>query len=454
MVVMKNGKSLLLLLALAVQFGCVDSERQQASGDGTIRALGASSNAPDLAFRLGELVIDVAAFREVSAVARFDDLDYEVNFDYVFVGETELTRLITVPFTLVKDMDHLFIYTGTLAAPATILWQRPIRVWEGTETVMQIEFGHLSPQLGAVDVYLANPGTAPVLGGARATLTNGNHSAALELDAGDYELILTTSGDPADVLFTSTAFSFIAATSYLAVAFDGDPSVTSPISVQILRETGASTALINVATPPTLRAFHTAFGTEAFDLYRDSDFSAPLIANVANNALSLAVDVPSDSALYTFTPVGNIGATLFEEVFSVIEGGHRTRFLLGETAELSTILLNDDFRSLEDSAKFRVVQTSFNQQAVDFYVVEAGTDIADSTPRYFSLGFQTSSGYDFLIANSYELYATTTGTTDILVGPIAVDIADGDVVHFALVDTADPNVLELIEYDHRTLAGP
>ena len=454
MVVMNRSLLTLLILILAGLSGCAESERQQATGRGTIRALNASPTAPNLGFLLEERVVGIAEFKNITVAVLFDDLDYNANFDYQFTGELLVTRLATVPFKLVADMDHLFIYTGTLAAPATILWQRPLRVWDGTETVMEIEFGHLSPQLGEVDVYFAVPGTLPVAGESLATLSNGNHSAALELVAGEYDLILTSSGDPADILYSSTTFTYLPSTSYLATVFDGDPSLTSPISVGLFLQSGASVELLNADVLPTLRTFHGAFGTEAFDLYRDSDFSAPLIANVANNEVSVSVEVPEADATYTFTPVGNIGATLHEEDLTVTAGRHNTRFLLGEVADLATTPLVDDFRWLEDSTKLRVMHAAFNQQTVNIFVVKTGVDIAERLPQFFSVNYQLSTGYATFAADSYELYATTVGTRDVLAGPFAVDFTNGDVVHFALVDTADPNVIEFIKYDHRSATAP
>jgi hypothetical protein len=444
----------LLILILAGLSGCAESERQQATGRGTIRALNASPTAPNLGFLLEERVVGVAQFKNITVSVVFDDLDYIANFDYQFTGELQVTRLASVPFKLDKDTDHLFIYTGTLAAPATLLWQRPSRVWDGTETIMAIEFGHLSPQLGEVDVYFSAPGTLPVAGESLATLSNGNHSIPFEISAGDYELILTSSGNPGDILYTSNTTTYLSSINYLASIFDGDPSLTSPISVGLFLESGASVELTDANVPPTLRTFHAAFGTEAFDLFRDSDFSAPLIANVANNEASPTIDVPEAEATYTFTPVGNVGATLHEEDFAVTSGRHNTRILLGEVADLATTPLVDDFRWLEDSTRLRVMHAAFNQQTVNIFVVKTGVDIAERLPQFFSVNYQLSTGYANFAADSYELYATTVGTRDVLAGPFAVDFTNGDVVHFALVDTADPNVVEFIKYDHRSASAP
>ena len=445
---MKISKTLFLLLVTLTALGCVESSQQDPTGKGNIRGLNAAVAAPQIAFQIGERLLEFPGYKQATTAAPFDDTEFILNFDYQFSGDPEPTRLTSVTFRLVKDNDYLFIFTGSLAAPDSILWERPLRAWDGTETVMQVRFGHLSPQLGEVDVYFTTPGTVPVLGEARATLTNGNRSDAVELAAGDYEFFITSRDNPADILFASPAVSYQAATDFLLAIFDPDPSITSPISVRIVTENGGSTELPNNLAPPTLRVIHTAFGTEAFDLYRDNDFSAPLIANVANGEVSAAVETAFDPSTYTFTPVGNIAAVLHEENFGLADGLRTSRFLLGAAGSLETLLVIDDFRSVDDSAKLRLIQAANDQQFVDIYIVEHGVDIADSLPLFPNIFFLGNTGYVPFPDNTYEMYATLPGVKDVVAGPLAFSVVEGDVVHFMLVDTVDPNVLELVKYEH------
>ena len=166
-------RTFFLLLIALTGLGCAESTRPVANGNGNIRALNAAVTTPDIAFLLEERVIGLSRFKESTAIRQFDGLPYTANFDYQFFGDLTATRLASVPFELVNDTEYLFIFTGSLSAPGTLTWENPRRAWDGTESVIEIRFGHLSPQLGEVDMYFAAPGTVPVLGEARATLAYG-----------------------------------------------------------------------------------------------------------------------------------------------------------------------------------------------------------------------------------------------------------------------------------------
>ena len=440
-----------LLVTMAV-LGCAESSRPVPTGKGNIRGLNSAVAAPDLAFLIEERVIGLTPYKESSIVRELDDLDYFVNFDHRFVGDLESTRLLSVPFTLVKDMDYLFIFTGTIAAPASLTWENPIREWDGTETVMEIEFGHLSPLLGEVDMYFAASGTVPMLGEAVATLANGNRSATIDLEAGDYEFIITAKDNPANILYTSVVITYLPQTEYLLAAFDPDPSITSNISVRAIRRGGVSVELVDASSLPTLRLFHASLDTGPVDLYRDSDFATPWIANTSYAEASAEVDTPSEEVTWTFTDAGNVGSILHEQDFAIRDGRRSTRFLIGGSLVLATVLTNDDIRPLDDSAKVRFIQTSVNQLRVDIYMVDAGTDIDEAVPRLFNLATPGNSNYINVLDKDFDVYLTVPITKDILAGPIALTTALGDVVHFAIVDNVDPNVVDLVKYEHLTAA--
>ena len=119
---------------------------------------------------------------------------------------------------------------------------------------------------------------------------------------------------------------------------------------------------------------------------------------------------------------------------------------------LATVLTNDDIRPLDDSAKVRFIQTSINQPRVDIYMVDAGTDIEEAVPRLFNLVTPGNSNYINVLDKDFDVYLTVPITKDILAGPIALTTALGDVVHFAIVDNVDPNVVDLVKYEHLTAA--
>ncbi len=436
-------------VALAVA-GCSSSERDEATGKGSIRALNAAVNSPEIAFLLEERPLNSVQFKQGTAPTEFDDLAYIANFEYRIIGADSPTRLASVPFEIEVDNDYLFVFTGSISSPNAFVWDRPQRDFDPAETVFEIEFGHLS-QLGEFDLYFAVSGTPPAAGQAIATLTNGNRSSMFEFESGNYVLTLTEPGMPATVIFESSPFNYLPRVSHLAASFDADASSTSPVSMGIITATGQSVELVNSATMPTLRTFHAAFGTGNVDLFRDNDFSAPVIPDTAFGEVSQPVSVSSANANHSFTEAANVGNILLEEEFSVPTQLRVTNFLLDQPSALQALRVIDDFRAIDVFAKFRIIQSSINQAGVDIYLVEQGVDIANENPLFSNLPSVANSNYLSARADVYEMYLTTPATKDILAGPQVVQLANGDVVHFAILDTVDPNVLSIVEYDHTSL---
>jgi len=445
---MKYRLLLLALLGVLLASACSpESSRPKATGKGYIRVINAAVSAPNISFLLEERRLDSVPFKAITTSNPFDDLEYSVNFDYRFVNDVDATRLVSVPFKLNANNDHLFVFTGTLSAPSAFLRERPRRDWAGTETTMEIEIAHLSPQLGAVDVYFAPPGTAPALGNALATVSNGNITAPVEIEAATFVVTVTSPDNPADVLFESSGLGYAAAGSYIVALFDGDPSIPSPFSINVLTENGSSQELENVLAPQTLRLFHASADTVATDVYRGGDFTAPVISNTAFGSASPAVPSPAATTGYTFTEAGNVGNIVLEEDIAVTAGRRVTRFLVGQQANVSTVPTIDDLRPREDVARLRIFQGSLNHTTTDIYVLPAGTAVSDGFPRFFSQLFTSVTNYVELGPGSYDVYATAPGEKTVYVGPVSVNLVVGDIVQFALIDTADPAVLQLVAYD-------
>lgn len=445
------NKLVAIMVAAVLIAGCAESTRPAATGKGTIRGISASSTSPGIAMLLEERLHTIANFKGASTVARWDDFEYNVNFDYQFTGELLATRLLTVPFKMEADNDHLFIFTGTIYQPASLLWTNANKVWESTDTTFQAWFGNLSPILqdlhGDVDIYFGLTGTLPVLGEQRATLANGNRSPFFDVEAGEYELTITSKDNPTDILYQSAGLEFGAAANYLFAVFDPDPAITSPVALRVIQPGGSSVEIPDVDSEPTLRVLHLAQGTVDVDLYRDADVT-PWIAGATFGVPTPQSPTPSNSVPYTFTEADNVGAPLLTEEYGISPGVRLTRFLTGDPATLITAPLIDNIRNVDDTVRIRIYQASVNQDVVDMYLVAPGTIIGDVGARFFAVPYRANTGYLNLAAADYQLYATPFNDKTVLAGPFDFTGAAGDVIHFALADTADPNVLEWVKYDH------
>ncbi len=430
-------------LAAAMLGGCAETSLPEATGKGTINMINAMPASPSVAFLIEERVLGGVAYKVAHGAQSFDDLTYNFNFEYIVPGDTAPIRTATVFLDVVADNEYTFVLTGSVTAPDVTLWERPQRDWSGTETVFEAAIAHLSPALGDVDLYFATTGTAPVLGEERAKLSFGERLPEIDLEAGEYEFIITARDDPAMILYQSGPVNYSARVSYTLTIFDADASITGNISVRSISTLGLSSELPDANTMPTLRTLHAAFGTENIDIYRDNDFTTAIFSNLAFGETTLDLEVPDGAVDYTYTAVGNPGA-IINDLNQLIPAGRRvSAFLIGLQGGESRITLTDDRRSVETHAKLRLIQAAANFDTMDLYLVDAGTDIADVDPLAANLTFAFVSDFGPTIPGNYDLILTLPGEKTLIAGPIPLDLVNGDVVELLIIDTVDPMIADV-----------
>ena len=434
-------------LAAAMLGGCAETSLPEATGKGTINMINAMPASPSVAFLIEERILGGVAYKVAHGAQSFDDLPYNFNFEYLVPGNTTPIRTATVFLDVVADNEYTFVLTGSVTAPDVTLWERPQRDWDGTETVFEAAIAHLSPALDDVDdvdVYFATTGTAPVLGEERAKLSFGERLPEIDLEAGEYEFIITARNDPAMILYQSGPVTYSARVSYTLTIFDADASITGNISVRSISTLGLSSELPDVNSMPTVRTVHAAFGTENIDIYGDDDFTATIFSNLGFGEMTGDLPLPAGTVNYTYTAVGNPGVIIDEELLVMSQGQRISSFLAGlPGTDLLRIVLVDNRRSIETHAKLRLIQAAANFDTMDLYLVDAGTDIADVNPFAAGLTFAFVSDFGPTIPNNYDLILTLPGEKTLIAGPIPLDLVNGDVVELLIIDTVDPMIADV-----------
>lgn len=438
---MTRHLTLPIVLAVALLGGCSETSLPKATGKGSINAINAMPASPSVGFLIEERLLGSIDYKQELGAFPFDDLSYNFNFDFLFPGDSKVTRIATQFIDVVADTDYTLLLTGSINAPVLTMWELAEREWSGTETVFEVAFAHLSATLGDVDVYLLPTGTAPVLGEERAKIAFGDRNSEVDLEEGQYQIIVTVRDDPATIIYQSYDTFFAARTSYTLALFDADPSITGNISVRSLTRAGVAVELPDANFPPTLNTIHAAFGTENIDIYADEDFTAPIFSDLGFGESTGNLAVNDGVALYTYTPVGNPGVIINEESQLVPRGGRIATVLAGlPGSNLDRIILTEKLRSLETHAKLRLVHAAANFPMLDLYLVDAGTDITDILPTIPDMPFAFASDFQAQAAGSYDLILTLPDEKDPIAPVLALDLAEGDVVSALIMDTVDPAV--------------
>ena len=445
-----------LLLAIpviaAIAGGCTESSRPQATGEGSVRGIHAIVDAPEINFLIEERSLGGIQYKQGTGFADYDDLEYTFNFDSLPIAGQTVRRLASQFIDFQADTEYTLVITGSMANPSIMSWEAPERVWEESETVFEMDFVHLSPLLGQVDVYFAETGTMPVDGNQVATMQNGDRVDYREFPAGDYEIIVTAPNDPGNVLFQSINLPAPGANRVTLALYDVDPTITSDVAVALINNAGNATTIPDVNHPSRLRLFHARFGADNVEAYFDSDFDNVVFPDVEFGELTLYADAVETPTLMTLTDVGDPASTVVESNIVLLQNSRSTILFGGPDEALTLKRLRDEGRPLSTFPIARVSSMVASFSQIDIYVLEPGTPIDDQVgPAIFGLVGAADTGYLPLQAGMLELTATISLQKTIVSESLLIDVSAGEVLDIVVLDTADPDMVELRVLDSNQL---
>jgi hypothetical protein len=437
------------ILAVTVAIaGCSESSRAVATGKGSVRGINAIASAPEVNFLIEERSVGGADYKQVAGFNEYDDLEYTFNFDTIAFGDQPARRLASQLVNVQADTAYTFVLTGSIANPAITLWESPERDWQDTETVFEIDFVHLSPLLGQVDVYFAEAGTVPVHGNQIATMQNGDRIPYREFPAATYEFIVTAPADPGTIMFQSSGLIAAGASRVTLALFDVDPTITAEIAAVLINDSGLAAPLPDVNHPSHLRMMNARFNGDNVDAYFDADFDNIVFSDIQYAELSPYADVPGEGAVMTLTDVGDPGSTVFEAPVSAPANSRVTALYGGPDGTIIYKFLLDNARPVSTYPLARISNMVTNIALVDIYLLAPGTPVNDDViPTVFGMGGATDTGFLPLETGALELTVTLNGDKTAISTPLEINAVAGDILDLVLLDTADPAAVELRVFD-------
>lgn len=440
-----RAAALLALAALSVHAmsGCAESSREQPTGKASIRSINAIADAPDVQFKIEERTLGTVAFGDASGLQRYDDLSYNFNFDVTVPGASSTRRLTSQFVDVAAERSYVFVLRGSIANPGLAMIDEELRQWAEGDTTFEMGFLNYSPSLGPVDIYFDAPGVAPVAGAAKASVDDGDRVAPVEFAQGQYVVTVTRAGDPADVLFVSATRTYNGATTDYIVLFDPDPSRTATVNVRHLTGAGGAQYLSDSRIPPTGRVRHAAIDIGPVDVAMDDDFANLLVSNQAFGETTADIDLNPGTTDFTWTDAGNQGAIILESEEPIASGFRTTLALVGPAADPDALNAISNRRPYSTSGRISFIHAAASRDAVDVYLLPAGESVDDNPPSSPNIAFKQTTGMVAIAPDTYEISVTPVGQKTLLAGPFVIDIALRDVAEVWLLDTVDPNVLDI-----------
>ena len=216
--------------------------------------------------------------------------------------------------------------------------------------------------------------------------------------------------------------------------------------------------LLDDAAPVRLQFVNGAASEGAVDVYHEPEGGAlttPLFANVPVGGVTPPVEFSAADDLapidVTVTSAGAPGTILLEQSL-VFADARATQEIIVGTQASTTLQIAPQLtsrRRIADSARLSLYNAIAQQEVVDLYLLEPGAtfDRATSPPLGNNAPFGQSLPQFRIDPGAYTFYIVRDSDDTVLLGPVDVDLAAGDVVQLVTIDTADPNVSALIQID-------
>jgi len=442
---MKRTSILLACLGALIVMGCTsDSSLPTATGQGTIRALNAIPESPGILVLIEERAMGTLSYQQSTSQNRWDDIEYNFNFEVFLPGSLEPDRVLTYPHKLEADREDTLLLTGDIENPTVTVWSKPTREWTETDTVFEAQFAHVIEAEDAIDFYLDEAVEPAVVANKVATLSYGQVSDVSDFLEGTYTVTITVAGNIDAIIFQSSGVSFAARTSHILAALAGDENDSSSVIVSILNNLGNDRKLPGSLATQTVRFFHASFAMQTTDIYDDDLLTSLKVSGLAYGEASGDVDVSREAETYYYTLTGSTAAILHQTDMLVPRGRHANLYVLGPADDYLSFSMLPDRAAVSIYAKLQLFNASLESGNINVYIKDADDPLVEEDlPYIVALPYPAPSPIQALNAGSYDVYVTPVGEKTVLGGPLRLDLVNGDVVDLLALDTDTPGVVEL-----------
>lgn len=407
---------LLTVLAAFVLASCGGGSGGGNRSELGLRVLHVAPDAPLATIRLNNRVITSGVdYQQGTPFILLTGGTYDVTVDFILAsGNTD--RVVDLQNQVLSSGEEYTVLALGLLAEDDV---QPLVITNPLEDIpagtARLQVVHGTDGAPEVDVYLTAVDAA--LDAPLATLDYREFSERLSLPAGEYQIRITPAGVPGTVLFDSGALAFLSNDDLLVVASPNAGTGTSPLTL-LVNDGFASTRIYDENTQAELRFLNLSRDAPAMKVTADPSSADP-VTDLTSAEFPAGVPYAGrtsyqvlPAAQYEFSGVdaANESTVLFERTSTLVQNQRVSLAAVGLLANVSSVLLFDDVRSIASEGRLRVLNGSTSEPLVDVYVTTPGTDINSAAPTFQSLGLGSASNYRAVIPGDYQVTVTKAGT--------------------------------------------
>ncbi len=348
-----------------------------------------------------------------SAQAVYNEDTYDFHLEAQHADEATPTRIVNFTKQVLAGTTYDFVFTEAAGTPGYTILEMPTPGTDATDA--EVIGLHAADGTPSVDAYLVAPGTDVTAGVTPwGTVGFGETLPVQNVATGQYELVLTEAGNPANALLTTGAFTLAAgSTTSLIIAPEAGAGVAT-LSVLFVQD--SSQILYDKDVQAGIRVINAATDKGARDVVVNGDYTTPLFPAVAFGTQSAYQNVPVGTVQLNVTPAGNSGSIEFDQALETSPSQLYTVLFAGDAGTLTEVVVPDDHRPIPGQATFRILDAAPQFTTLDFFLVKPGTDITTVLPAT-TLAAPGSFAFGPIAPATYDLVVRDTTSGTIVAGP-------------------------------------
>ncbi|WP_317931896.1 DUF4397 domain-containing protein [Halioxenophilus sp. WMMB6] len=446
---------LLLKGALTVVFAlgmvaCGGDDGGGSSDPGYFRFVNLSANSPTIELEMDENSYSKRDFGESSSLASMDADTYELSFNQLlpnteddqFVSDSDITVSQNEILTYIVYGDVNSIEKLTITTYVEDIFDDDYDLDLG-----RLQFVHLAPELGDVDIYLVDAGDDLLNQSSELFLSYGDVSDAADFDIGDYKIIVTAANSQT-ILLESDNIDIDYGESYIYCLVEVE-SVTSdqPHYSLVELDEGASRVYANDAEPAHIRFNNAIADIDAVDIYLDAVtgeeanlvFAGVEFGDISGEARIDIKDVDRGDSHELYITAAGSTETLESFDIDVDTDSQMLITAAGliygtssERVRLNTV--SEDLRAIDTHAKLIFTHAIGQERddSLEFLVVEHGDD-PDSFSPQITIGYLSSKEYE-IERGDYDVYVYNADTGSLLLERELNGLDKGDVINLTATE--------------------
>lgn len=236
------------------------------------------------------------------------------------------------------------------------------------------------------------------------------------------------------------------------------PGATPVVIDALVSATGTGATGVLFANPvddAELAFANVTAGSPPYNIIGGLNLQSTLATNIGFGQKSPYGNVNAGTAGTIAAPTATPTLLTFLVSFSSSPDQSYTEYAVGPLATISGVVLQDDRRTVPTQGEFRFLQAAYTLQfgpSVDIYLAPHGTvlDISATNtnrppPNFPAIAYKGSTPYVQVTAGTYDAYFANTGTSDIILGPVPLAIANGTITTYVFTNSTSGS-LELLPF--------